>query len=281
MNAVIGSIIENLRQIKIIYEPTEQVFKSDRTNTGDAKEQTIQQFVLSYLTSDHIAKKGVIYNSTTQTHNIDCVILAPNHPKLISPVRDVIIAEGVYCAIEVKPDISTLTDKSELFRGLLQIQSVKSLDRKVKTLNPEKKPSYFDRIPAVIFSYKSANIQQTVNFMHSQISNGILTKEELPDLIVTLDNGVLFYCPFIRHSIFSPLLNIQFSEFPDEVFIHFQSNDHLTLAWFITILLSFTPPSPFLARPILLDYLWNYLVKTKVQYFSFPGTKLVVHNPHP
>ncbi len=37
MNAVSGSIIENLRSIEITYSPTIEIFKGDRINTGDAK----------------------------------------------------------------------------------------------------------------------------------------------------------------------------------------------------------------------------------------------------
>jgi len=38
MNAVHGSIIENLKLIEIVYEETVDAFKKDRTNTSDSKE---------------------------------------------------------------------------------------------------------------------------------------------------------------------------------------------------------------------------------------------------
>lgn len=112
MNAVHGSIIENLKLIEIIYDETVAVFKTDRTNTSDAKEITVNQFVSSYLPAEYQVKgQSKIYSENNETNNIDCVILAPNHPRLITPKREVLLAEGVFAAIEVKPDISTLTEK--------------------------------------------------------------------------------------------------------------------------------------------------------------------------
>ncbi len=36
MNAVFGSILENLRAINIVTEPTVEVFKGDKTNTSNS-----------------------------------------------------------------------------------------------------------------------------------------------------------------------------------------------------------------------------------------------------
>lgn len=129
MNAVFGSIIENLRAINIVADQTVEVFRGDRTYTGDSKEITVNEFINSYLPLDFQVKKGKIFSQTSSSNNIDCVVLAPNHPRLITPVREVILAEGVYAAVEVKPDISVLTDNSELMRGLNQIKSIKNLKR--------------------------------------------------------------------------------------------------------------------------------------------------------
>ena len=45
MNAVFGSILENLKAIEIVDDSTVEVFRSDRTFTGDSKEVTVQQFI--------------------------------------------------------------------------------------------------------------------------------------------------------------------------------------------------------------------------------------------
>jgi len=65
MNAVHGTIIENLKLIEIIYEETTEVFKKDRTNTSDIKEITVNQFISSYLSNDFQVKaRSKIYSRT-------------------------------------------------------------------------------------------------------------------------------------------------------------------------------------------------------------------------
>jgi hypothetical protein len=129
MDAVYGSILENLRHIEVVAASTVEAFRRDRTNTGDAKEITVKEFIERYLPADYRVKKGAIYAQHGESQNIDCVVLAPIHPQLTTPVREVILAEGVYAAVEVKPDISVLTDQGEFLRGLKQIESVKALVR--------------------------------------------------------------------------------------------------------------------------------------------------------
>ncbi len=46
------------------------------------KEYSVNDFIASYLTQDYNVKKGKIYSLTRENNNIDCVVLAPNHPKL-------------------------------------------------------------------------------------------------------------------------------------------------------------------------------------------------------
>jgi len=49
MNAAWGSIVENLRAIKIVLEKTPEPFTKDRIQTGNGREYTIQEFVSSYF----------------------------------------------------------------------------------------------------------------------------------------------------------------------------------------------------------------------------------------
>jgi hypothetical protein len=84
----------------------------------------VKQFLESIFPSSYRIKKGPIYNLNNFSQEIDCVILSPNHSPMQTPKREVILAEGVFAAIEIKPDISTLTDDSEFNRGLMQIKSI-------------------------------------------------------------------------------------------------------------------------------------------------------------
>src|ERR1035437_672655 len=86
-NPVLGSLLENLDFIEIIFKETHDAFKNDRQNTGDSKEYTVQEFIECYLTNDFRIKKGSIYSKDSHSNNIDCVILAPNHPILTTPKR--------------------------------------------------------------------------------------------------------------------------------------------------------------------------------------------------
>ncbi|RAK21750.1 hypothetical protein B0I03_105183 [Flavobacterium aquaticum] len=269
MNAVFGTILENLRAIEIVEISTIPVFTKDRTNTGDSKELTVSQFIERYLPADYKVKKGIIYSLDGASKNIDCVVLAPNHPALNTPIREVILAEGVYAAIEVKPDITVLTDKSEFNRGLSQIKSVKKLSRETDILdfnqftNKAKKSDYYKKIPSIIFSHKSAEPKKTIEFIQKKVENGEYKIDELPDLIVSLDNGVIMYTPdFSSNSISKDLPNELKSVFGEYVFTHFETKSkEETLALFLVLFLGLTPPTMLISKFIITDYLRKIDIK--------------------
>lgn len=263
MNAVHGSIIENLKLIEIIYEPTVNAFKKDRTNTSDSKEITVNQFVESYLPSDfQVKSQSKIYSKTQETNNIDCVILAPNHPRLITPKREIILAEGVFAAIEVKPDISTLTVKSEFLRGLNQIKSIKNIHRTVErldfsSLNGEPpKREYDDKIPAVMFASKSADIERTVNFIRKLVADKIFKYDELPDMIVTLDKGILLYSPHLEDLPLAKMVQEKGLTIPEKGFVSMLSDKkEMNLINFLRIFLTYSSPTIQVSDFIIKDYL--------------------------
>ncbi|TLX26632.1 hypothetical protein PYS58_06615 [Chryseobacterium indologenes] len=260
-NAVIGSLLENLDAIEIIFKPTYEPFNNDRGNTGDSKEYSVQEFIASYLTSEYRIEKGCIYSQNAHSNNIDCVILSPNHPRLTTPKRNVILAEGVYAAVEVKPDIS---DKTEFARGLNQIKSIKSLERKTYVpeltfLKTEATPEFVKKIPSIIFSNKSLTTSNTIEFIQEKIANGELTIYDLPDMILTLDNGLYVMSPDIKTSLFG---NWFLENTPDSEgvnLLHFcDTQKSETLALFIFHLLNV--PSAVLKQTefILNEYLKDY-----------------------
>jgi hypothetical protein len=253
MSAVLDAIRENLRKISIVFEPTESSFLPDKKNTGDARELTVKEFLESFFPPTYRVRKGLIYSREGRSQEIDCILLAPNHPPLVTPVREVTIAEGVYAAIEVKPDISTLTLKSEFHRGLVQIQSVKRLSRTVAYLPTNDVPAE-NRIPSVIFASKSRPALDLVNYMVGCVNSGDFRAHELPDLVVTLDNGLLFHTASMSTSMLRAFLKRQKPDHGERAFLHF-GPEHNTLALFLLLLYSFTPPEPHLAEPVLKPYL--------------------------
>jgi hypothetical protein len=255
MNAVIGAIIENMKNIEIIFEPTIEAFVKDTKHTGDSKEVTVANFIGSFFPSSYAIKKGPIYNLESNSQEIDCVILAPNHPLLLTPKREVILAEGVYAAVEVKPDITTLTNKSEFHRALLQIQSVKKLKRTLRLLDTGSVPDELQRIPSVIFSKKSRTAIETIEYMKRSIKSEAIAPFELPDLIFTMDHGLIYHTTHIEKTIFTEWVKQYSSSYNGERFIHIDTMGENSLTMFLIILLSFRPPEPTISNHIILEYL--------------------------
>ncbi|HPX76988.1 MAG TPA: hypothetical protein PLW77_10425 [Bacteroidales bacterium] len=265
MNAVWGSIIENLRAIEIVLEKTPESFTTDRIQTSNGREYTIQEFVSRYFPQTYLVKKGPIYSLTSCSSEIDCVILAPNHPKLTTPIREVIIAEGVHAAIELKPDISNLSDAegTEIKRALKQIQSVKKLERKVIKLDislpgQRNQNPYFDKIPTFLFSFVSKPVKEIIEFLVKQVKVGVYDFEDFPDFIVTLDNGVLFYTPYAKECMYKKMLNNTYSSFPNNLFLHFPLDKAESLAMFLIALYSVNPPEILVSDFILKNYLGHF-----------------------
>lgn len=270
-NAVFGSLIENLENIQVVFSPTEKVFKVDRDSTGSKKEVTVQEFIGSYLTRDFRLKKGHIFSQKSKSNNIDCVVLAPNHPRLITPKREIILAEGVFAAVEIKPDIY---NKIELERGLQQIKSVKLLDRKVSSLalpnlGVDDLKDFQKKIPCVIFSAKSLTPDNMYAFLRDQIIEGKFTVFDLPDLIVTLDHGLFVISPDISVTPLSPMFLAMNPKLSTCQMINFQCESvAASLSLFLIHLLCF--PTAYLLdeEPILLNYLTGVTIP-KLRAWSF------------
>lgn len=258
-NAVIGSLLENLDQIEIIYKETYEPFKNDKGNTGDSKEYSVQEFIAAYLTNEYRVEKGSIYSQEGHSNNIDCVVLSPNHPMLTTPKRKIILAEGVYAAIEVKPNIK---DKNEFKRALLQVKSIKKLNRKnyipdfSKLMNKKPRPDFHNKIPSIIFASKSLSPKDLVSFIREKISSNIITIDDLPDIILTLDNGLFVFAPDITYTPFGPYFTEKNPQFSKTVLLHFcETEKSETLALFLLHFLNL--PSPILKSQdfIINDYL--------------------------
>lgn len=271
-NAVIGTLLENLDLIEIIFKPTHEPFQNDKGNTGDAKEYSVQDFIGSYLTNEYRIQKGCIYNKTTHSNNIDCVILAPNHPVLTTPKRSVILAEGVYAAVEIKPDIY---DKNEFSRGLEQVKSIKSLERKTylpeltNLLGTEPAPDFAKKIPCILFSNKSLKPQDTVDFLKGKLASGELTIYDLPDMILTLDNGLYVFSPDIKRTPFGNWFLKNTQGFTETTLLHFcETTKAQTLTLFLLHLLNL--PSPILKTS---DFILNEYIQ-EIEDIKICGHKL-------
>ena len=109
---------------------------------ADFREHALQAFVKRFFPFPHRVTKGKIRDSHGElSDSIDCVLCAPNHPYTIDSNEkfQLILAEGVDAAIEVKPDLASLED---LRRGLEQGLTVKALRRATEPT--------LDRIPWMV-----------------------------------------------------------------------------------------------------------------------------------
>jgi hypothetical protein len=272
INAVTASLLENLDQIELIYKETYTPFQNDKGNTGDAKEYSIQEFIAAYLTSDFRIIKGSIYSLDAHSNNIDCVVLAPNHPVLTTPKRKIILAEGVYAAVEVKPDIR---NKDEFYRGLMQVKSVKQLERKTyvpdlsRLLGTKPKADFQKRIPTIIFSAKSLEPEDQYKFIKELIIKKEITVYDIPDMIFTLDHGLYVFSPDITTKPLGEWFLKQKPEFTHTTMVHFcEAPKAQTLALFILNFLNLPSPNLPSQESILNEYLKN-IPEMKICGFEF------------
>lgn len=185
-------------------------------------------------------------------------MLAPNHPLLTTPKREISLAEGVFCAVEVKPDIS---QTREFDIALNQIRSVKKLTRKTFTDIPgitRRRAAFENLIPGVVFSAKSLKPGDLWRYLYRKVHIENWPVEELPDIIFTLDNGLYRISRLITGTPFGSQLHttdFKIMTHSESAMFHFISKKGEALAIFLIQLFSFPLPIMLSHEFILSDYL--------------------------
>lgn len=160
-----------LSPVDIGFGTPQRSFKKDRTQTAVSRELRTSDLLKAFLPSDRSIKKGLIYDRYGHvSYEVDCALCVPQHPSCRTPTRDLILAEGVHAAVEVKPDVRFLGKGGELPRSLGQAASVKSLVRSIE-FALRKTPSWpaeAHRIPYIIFAKRVADFRKTVEFMERE-----------------------------------------------------------------------------------------------------------------
>lgn len=269
-NPILDAIIEYIDDFNLKFAETKETFKKARLSTSDRKEQCVAEFFLNMLPSGYSIKRGEIFDYSTISNSIDCVILTPNHPKLKTPMRpEIILAEGVLAAIEVKPDIASLTQRSELFRGLKQADSVKKLSRNISRrhidiLDP---CGYYKKIPFILFSKKSGDVEETLNFIVNCVNDGKLCTENLPDIIFSLDGWLIYHTCSLKTSIFEPTFKKE--KIPDtcnNAFMLFKGENQYLICILLLILFHFVSPNTLLDDFIIKDYILKLYNENKIPF---------------
>lgn len=242
-NPIIDALYEYIDDFNLKFADTKETFKHARLSTSDRKEEIVKDFFSNFFPNGYEISRGEIFDYDNISNSIDCVIKTPEHPKLRTPLRpEIILAEGVYAAIEVKPDISTLTDKSEFSRALNQCKSVKKLNRDIEMprLDEIDKSRNYKKIPFVIFSKKSNDVEKSLEFIISKIENNKLKPFEVPDIIFSLDGWLIYHTVNIKTSLFYPtFMQEGISDNNESVFMLFKGSINDLLCILLLILFKF------------------------------------------
>lgn len=221
---------------------------------ADFREQAFRQFIQRYFPFPYRVTKGNIADSFgNESASIDCVIINPVHPYILDAPDKlaVILADGVDAAIEVKPDLMTV---SELERGLKQIQTVKSLLRRNAPILLSRTRSaefleYARRIPSFIFATSAkTDPLVTVKDVCNYYTGNAVPVEQQVDYIAIHNVGII--SNYQTES--SSRLSVQGQKILGVVFEEWKEH---TLARLLLYLNETVPASPRMSDPILPFYL--------------------------
>jgi len=155
---------------------------------ADRREGTVRAVFEKYFPLPYKATKGNIVDAYgNESASIDCVILRGEHPNtfdMYTKLASVILADAVYCAVEIKDSLYG----DELKIGLNQIRTVKRL-----RLHIDRKLSEVFTVPTVIFAQKTyKDIQKLMveianyNYVENQVP-----KREQFDIIYIHKRGII------------------------------------------------------------------------------------------
>ena len=135
----------------------------------------------------------------------------------------------------------------------------------MKKLNRNIENTYIDRIdedknyqkiPFIIFSKKSRNVEDTLNFIISKMENNILKSYEVPDIIYSLDGWLIYHTVNIKTSLFYPTFKQEgISEDNKNVFMLFKGNTNDLLCILLLLLFKFPGPDYVVNEYIINKYL--------------------------
>jgi hypothetical protein len=221
---------------------------------AEFREHHFQSFIKRYFPFPYRTAKGNVIDSYgLESPSIDCLIINPSHPYTINSHGkfSVIFADGVDVAIELKPDVSQLT---ELHRGLHQLRELKKL-RRAKTPLLMASPQFgvdsemlelSMRTPAFIFCTQAKvdpmkTGREIAAFYQAQ---SVPTQEQI-DYLVINNVGIVA-------NLKSPSMS---RTVPKRAGLFFEEWRELTIAAFLLYLSAAYHSTPTIAEPVLRRYL--------------------------
>jgi len=219
MDKLLDLLKMEAKEIQLSFDKAKLEGTGTPQEVADRRESAfVNAFLRKYFPFPYRIVKGNIIDSFgNRSNSIDCIILSPSHPYTIDAKNEsasIIFADGVDVAIEVKPD---LANETELYRALIQVQSVKKLRRKrsallgYKNTPAEMETSY--HIPTYIFAEKTYS---NVRLLVEKIVNFYLEKKiplsEQFDYIIINNRLIIFNSYRNGYAQFKDNYGILFSE---------------------------------------------------------------------
>lgn len=257
-------------------ELNEQFNRASKTGKGapsevaDRRENAVRHLLQRLFPYPYFVVKGQISDAGGATsHSIDAIIVNPAHPRTIDSEGkfELIFADGVDCAIEVKPDLSR---KAELRRGLEQLQSVKQRRRtKSPLLLPSERTqeelSHSLRIPTWLFSTRGpSNVAALVGAIRAAYRDLQVPLDEQLDFVVVHQRGIV--CNYKLPSC-NPWNDL--GALPATGYF-FEEWGASTLAGMILHINYSAPAVPRMTQPLLTRYL-KHLKPAQIRRFDDPA----------
>ena len=200
-NIAVGFIMEVLEdllsqaseRLKLAFKEAREKYKTPE-DIAQHREDAFRNFLKEFLPPSYMLGKGEIIDSMgNRSSQVDIIVCNQYHPFTISNSgRGLFFAEGVVCAIEIKSDLS---NKEEIKRALLQVQSIKRLERKPSgdlIFGSEYDSERMTRIPTIIFTYQSPSLYTlkiNIKELHEELE---MPTEETLDAVVSLEKGIIY-----------------------------------------------------------------------------------------
>src|SRR5690606_27161646 len=129
-----------------------------------------------------------------------------------------------------------------------------------------------------------ADFNKIIEHFRQKVKSKELAEDELPDIIFSIENGVLFYCPHFKHtSYYNMLSEPQKLLFADATFMQVSSQDkeeHINLLIFLIMLLNLEKPHIPISDFFIKQYLQNKNFKTNYKFMTLEEEKeRLINNP--
>lgn len=262
-------LLSHLRRLSadILADYEDAVLSGTPEAVAAYREDFVREIIGRFFPRTYRMAKGAIFDSYGErSASIDCVVCAPNHPLLVDSAGRLVtlLADGVHCAIELKPDLRDMPPDfgesrqrtPEIIRGLEQARSVKRLRRRRRELTmPARSPGFADyrqRVPTHILSCEPVDIGALGAYVARYYLAKAIPLAEQVDRIAVLNVGRLVLPKCQEHG-YGPAPDGSGTDPVGHILVFPTAED--TLAKFLLEITSDEGPEMLMSGPVLPRYL--------------------------